>query len=94
MLKRPALYVGHESIIKIKAFIDGYEYAHENMSRDEMYDEFQRWVAQRFNVKSAHDWASIIEFMAISELGAFELTKELWNEFKSESWQAEEPKTP
>jgi hypothetical protein len=90
MLERPTLYVGHESIIKIKAFIDGYEYAHENASRDKTYDEFQRWVAQYFNVKSAHDWASIILFMALSEKRAFELTKELWAEFKADIQQTEE----
>lgn len=86
ILERPTLYVGHESIIKIKAFIDGYEYAkytEGNDSRDPLYANFNDWIAKRFNITSMHNWASIISFMALSEIGAFELTKELWGEYKS-----------
>jgi hypothetical protein len=84
ILQRPALYVGHESIKLIRAFIDGYEYATNNTTKDVLYANFTEWVAKRFNIMSMHDWASIISFMAVSEKGAFEMTIELWNEYKSD----------
>lgn len=84
ILERPVLYVGYSSILLIKAFIAGYEGGTDNSYRDDLYANFTQWVAMRFNVETSHDWASIISFMAMSEQRAYEMTKELWQEYKNE----------
>lgn len=87
ILDCPGLYIGHASVPRMKAFIDGYEFAKSSESspvRDPLYGGFQDWVARRFQVKTAHSWASIIAFMGLSESGAFTLMKELWKEYKAE----------
>jgi hypothetical protein len=87
ILDRPAMYLGYESVPRMKAFIDGYEFAKGGKSspvRDPLYVGFQDWVASRFQVKTSHSWASIIVFMGLSESGAFTLMKELWQEYKAE----------
>ncbi len=87
ILDRPALYIGHSSVIKMKAFIDGYQFA-DAESADSLYGGFQGWVATRFHIETANDWASIIAFMGLSESGSFALMKELWEEYKAETTQA------
>lgn len=87
ILERPALYVGNISIIRINAFIQGYWYAKllaKEEVKDDLYGGFTAWVAKRFQIDSMHDWESIIRFMALSELRAFEMTKELWAEYKAQ----------
>ncbi len=85
LLARPALYVGHPSIILIRAFLDGFDYAHvrTEMEKGDLYSGFNEWVANRFSIRTAHDWSSIIAFMGQSESAAFELAKELWQEYKT-----------
>ncbi len=85
ILERPAMYVGKTSIPLISAFLDGYHFARwENKEdvKDELYDGFNEWVAKRFNIKTAHNWSSIITFMGQSEIASYELTKELWAEYR------------
>jgi len=85
-LERPALYIGHESVILLKAFLDGYEFANFRnglRSRDSLYAGFQPWVAKRFHIKTEHDWASIISFIGVSETCAFSLLNDLWSEYKA-----------
>jgi hypothetical protein len=86
MLDRPALFIGRASVPRMKAFIDGYEFGkhgEDATGRDSLYAGFQAWIATRFHIETAHDWASIIAFMGLSESGAFTLLKELWDEYKA-----------
>lgn len=87
VLERPAAYVGHESVARISAFVEGYWYARwaagEDV-RDELYRGFGGWAARRFRITSAHNWESIISFMAVSEARAYEMTVELWGEYKAQ----------
>lgn len=85
ILERPAMYVGKTSVPLIFAFLNGYNFAKwENKEdvKDNLYEGFNGWVAKRFNIKTAHNWSDIVTFMGQSEMGAFELTKELWFEYK------------
>lgn len=87
ILSKPSMYVGNSSIVKIKAFMDGYIYANlENEKRnyEDLYFGFQPWVISRFELGVSKDWASIITFMSTGEDNAFEMTKALWKEYKSE----------
>lgn len=87
ILERPPLYLGHASVILLHAFISGYafaKYSENSDFHDPLYDGFSRWVADRFGFGHSHSWASIISFMGVSEAKAFDLTKELWEQYKSE----------
>jgi hypothetical protein len=87
VLERPAMYVGNTSIVRINAFMNGFSYAKllagEDV-KDDLYRGFTEWVAKRFRIKSTHGWESIISFMAQSEATAYEMTKELWSEYKTQ----------
>lgn len=83
LFERPALYVGQESIHLICAYIDGYQHAADGASKDDLYRNFNGWVSERFAITSAHNWASIISFMGVSERRGYELAKKLWQEYKS-----------
>ncbi|MCZ2391523.1 MAG: hypothetical protein LC113_10655 [Acidobacteria bacterium] len=88
MLETPHFYVGYESVVLIKAFMDGHERALRDVGivdRDPLYSGFQTWVAERFKVAQRYDWASIISFMTGTESGAFKLVRELWQEYRAES---------
>ena len=88
ILAKPALYVGNRSIEKIVAYIDGYAHARiergEYNPHDDLYRGFNQWVAGRLGIDTSHGWAEIISFMSGDEVAAFEMTKELWAEYKQE----------
>jgi hypothetical protein len=87
VLERPAMYVGQESVVRISAFVEGYWYAKwacgEDV-RDDLYRGFTAWTAKRFRIESAHSWEDIILFMALGESRAYEMTVELWGEYKAQ----------
>jgi hypothetical protein len=85
ILERPPLFLGHESVPRMKAFIDGYIFAHSISSieiNDSLYKGFQKYVSSRFGFEDSKSWASVISFMGSSETGSFKLAKELWEEYK------------
>ncbi len=85
ILERPVLYVGKPAVSLIVAFIQGYEFAKfesKENEKDKLYNGFQVWVQKRFKVETSHHWSSIITFMGSSESGAYDLLKELWDEYK------------
>lgn len=88
VLETPALYIGIKSITRLKAFIDGYLIGRgEVRSREENFSlVFGDWVSKRFRIATAHSWASIILFMSGNdEPGAFDMTSELWDQYKAEN---------
>lgn len=85
ILKKPALYVGNCSVQKIRAFMDGYidaKLEDGEKRKPDLYDDFGEWVRNRFQITTSHGWAEIVQFMSPSEAYAFQLTKELWDEYK------------
>lgn len=87
ILERPPLYLGHASVILAEAFVSGYsfaKYSDDSNFKDPLYSGFSRWVADRFGFGHAHSWAQIAAFKGISEASAFELAKELWEEYQRE----------
>ena len=88
VLAQPGLFVGHRSVTRIKSFMDGYRYAlwkRGEYDESDAYYGFQSFVEERFNLRTSHGWDSIVSFMALEELGAFELTKKLWDEYRNSS---------
>ncbi len=83
ILERPALYLGHASVIKLQTFIEGYTFA-KGGETDLLYDGFGEWIIRRFRV-GQHSWSSVITMVGVSEAAAFRLAKELWEEYKEKS---------
>src|SRR5215510_11104638 len=87
VLSKPAMYVGHGSIVRVKSFMDGYIHAtwkegkHDN---SDAYFGFQKFVENRFELTRTHSWENLISFMTISEAEAFEETKTLWAQYKAQ----------
>jgi hypothetical protein len=88
ILERPAMFVGRPSVARIRSFLDGYGIGRHDVDshvQDELYLGFGPWVASRFKIKTSHGWDDIIIFMGLSESGAFDLLKELWEEYKAQA---------
>ncbi|MBE9014516.1 hypothetical protein IQ250_30450 [Pseudanabaenaceae cyanobacterium LEGE 13415] len=84
--KRPALYLGQNSIFSLQAFLDGYYFARRELgvSLTEQEQEFQtflQWIRDRFQVETGQLWSSIISSHAANERDAIVRFFELWNEF-------------
>lgn len=88
VLAKPGMYVGRRSIARIKSFIDGYGYTLVNSGKYDQSDPyygFQPFVQERLRITTSHGWDDIVSFMPADEVGAFELTRELWNEYRGQA---------
>lgn len=88
ILDKPGMYVGNCRIERFRAYMDGYIHARREAGErivDDPYQGFSTWVGARFELGACRDWVSIINFMTGSEESAYELTKELWAEYKNSS---------
>jgi len=87
VLAQPALFVGNRCIIRIKSFMDGYRYAlwkRGDYDESDPYYGFQPFVEARFSVRTSHSWDRIVSFMTADDVGAFEMTKKLWDEYRNQ----------
>jgi hypothetical protein len=88
ILAQPGIHIGQKSVTRLKSYMDGYMMAMNEIDpSDENFNkDLNNWVANRFRIQTAHNWASIILFMSSNdENAAFDMTKALWEKFKSES---------
>jgi hypothetical protein len=82
ILARSEDFISNPSLFKIRSFIEGYDFATKGCCPNrEFYRGFNFWVAERYFVKTTHDWQSIISFEAGSEAEAIKLAKQLWHEY-------------
>ena len=81
--KRPEIYLGRPSVQRLYAFIGGYLYQND-AANDHCLDGFTEYVAERFGIRSDHNWASIIEFFSGSEKDEFALFMKLFEDFTSD----------
>ncbi len=84
--KRPALYLGNNSISHLQVFLDGYTFARRELkvpiSNEEAdFEDFQEWVEQKFNLPDTQSWAKIILFYSADERDALKRFFELFDEF-------------
>ena len=77
----PEIYIGKPSLERLYAFIGGYLHQNEAVN-DHCLDGFDAYVANKYGITSAHNWASIILFFSNNENEAFERFIELFNEFQ------------
>ena len=82
ILARSEDFISNPSLFKIRSFIEGYDFATKGCCPNrEFYRGFNFWVAERYLVKTTHDWQSIISFEAGSEAEAIKLAQQLWQEY-------------
>jgi len=88
ILEKPGKYVGNCRIERFRAYMDGYIYAKWEAGEfveGDLYHGFSTWVGARFELGASRDWVNIINFMSGSEESTYELTKQLWSEYKDTS---------
>jgi hypothetical protein len=83
--KRPAMYLGGNSILRLKSFVDGYYFAicsyEVEIYEGELWRDFQDWVAKRYDIYSSQNWSDIILFFSIDEYEALNEFFKLFDEF-------------
>jgi Trp operon repressor len=84
--KRPAMYLGRNSIFSLQAFLDGYYFARRELglpltAQESEFQEFLQWIRKRFNVETGQLWASILLFHCADERSAVERFFSLFEEF-------------
>jgi hypothetical protein len=84
---RPGMYLGKCSISRLRAFLDGYMGAREDLKvpltqQEKEFSDFQNWIQKRFNITSTHGWDSIILFYSADERDALNRFFELFEEFR------------
>ncbi len=88
--KRPAMYLGRNSIFNLQAFLDGYYLARRELGvplteQEQEFQVFLQWMRQRFKVETGQLWASIILFHAADERSAVDLFFDVFEEFLSQT---------
>ena len=91
--ERPGMFLGAPSVSGLQMFLGGYFFArHEQglavTEEEQIFEEFQGWVEQRFQVQASVSWAKIILLYSADERGGFELFFGLWEEFLGEVLRA------
>ena len=86
---RPGMYLGKPYVTRLKAFLDGYIGARNDLGfplkeQEETLNKFQQWIQSRFNITSSQSWADIILFYSVDESEALNKFFELFEKFQHE----------
>jgi hypothetical protein len=86
---RPGMYLGKPYVTRLKAFLDGYIGARNDLGfplkeQEETLNKFQQWIQSRFNITSSQSWADIILFYSVDESEALNKFFELFEKFMHE----------
>lgn len=88
--KRPAMYLGQNSIFSLQAFLDGYYYARREIKtpltdEEKYFQAFLIWIRERFEVKGGQLWASILRFQSADEGAAVKLFFDLLDDYMAQN---------
>lgn len=79
---RPAMYLGSKSLVRLKAFLDGWMFAKGPDANDASFlIGFQTWIQGRYGIQSSQSWAKIIDFFEADDVAAFEKALFLLNQY-------------
>ena len=78
------MYIGGNSIIQMKAFIDGWLFSGIEVTDKSILDEFQLWIQSTYRITSNQSWDRIILFYSTDSFEALENFFKLFEEFLSE----------
>ena len=81
VIKFPELYLGKPSLERLYAFIGGYLFQNNNVN-DHCLDGFDAFVAEKYGMRTTHNWSSIIQFFSNSEREAFDTFIVCFDEFQ------------
>lgn len=86
--KRPGMFLGRNSITRLRSFLDGYMGAREDLGlpqtkQEQAFNSFQDWIQTRFNITSSHGWNDIILFYLADERDALDKLFELFEKFQN-----------
>jgi hypothetical protein len=84
IFSKPALYLTKPTVEHLETYIMGYAAGIriKNMEVEEpLYYGFHAWIVRRFHFGDTYSWSSIISFVGKSESYAFNLAKDLWEEY-------------
>jgi hypothetical protein len=85
--KRPGMYIGFPSVIRLSAFLHGYNYALLELTDapgDPFLIAFQEWITQRLAPKHHLPWEEVILKESGSEAAALNRFWELLDEYLAE----------
>jgi hypothetical protein len=83
--RRPAIYIGHQSLHDLALFITGASFVLSQYGlRDKVWEGFQDWTAKRFGLSVAQSWYNIIWFVTGSDSSALEAFWRLLDEYLEE----------
>ncbi|EKU98365.1 hypothetical protein Lepto7375DRAFT_7648 [Leptolyngbya sp. PCC 7375] len=87
--QKPGMYIGSPAVSGLHLFLCGYGFARQEQGlaitvEEEVFEQFQPWVQERFGVRASVSWAKIVLLHAVDERGGFELFYELWDEFMAQ----------
>ena len=87
--QKPGLYIGVPSVSGLHMFLCGYAFSRQEQgikvtAEEHVFEQFQPWIQQRFNINTSISWAKIILLHSADERAGFELFFELWTEFISQ----------
>lgn len=90
--QKPGIYIGVPSVSSLHMFLCGYAFSRQEQGikitpEEEIFEQFQPWIQQRFKINDSIFWAKIILLHSADERAGFELFFELWDEFMSQSRQ-------
>jgi hypothetical protein len=80
--QRTPMYIGQKSISCLRAFLDGWVFAHHGQVDDaSVMDDFQRWVAGKCGVQESRAWDRVILFHSQDEAQALDTFFVWFDEF-------------
>ncbi|MBR1423630.1 MAG: hypothetical protein IJ571_09360 [Ruminococcus sp.] len=79
--RKPGIYLGHYSIIRFNAFLDGFSMGYNYPGHFTFYPDFQKYIDEKYNPKKlTENWAGILLRVAGDEGKALD---KFFYEFKS-----------
>ena len=83
MKRRPGVYFGKKSLERLATFLSGYMccVSERDGVTSEYLPGFQEFIAERYNIRSAHHWSEIIRFFCTTDEEAFDEFYKLLDEF-------------
>ncbi len=74
--KRPGMYLGRDSLDLLKAYMDGWISAHQELNCNldlSFFSDFQTYIQDYYKVLSDQNWANIIKFYSVDDREALDL---------------------
>lgn len=88
MRSRVPMYIGSNSVVKLAAFLRGYEHAVKKFDiapNERFLEAFRDWVTKRFGVSISKSWEDIVSFYTVDEKEAMSRFWKLFDEYVAEN---------